>query len=160
MFREQSTGAATGCSSAGGCVNPPFFSWAVLQSAISWAVLRLMSQQPDVHLRQLAKKITYVRSFFGFSSSAYLGFLARGPCELQGSSKTRGKQNGYVSKKALGVLFSGGFFFHEGLFFPLDFFIALVKRLSVRGTQKRDCRLLTAHSPWAKQQDTQSTKSE
>jgi hypothetical protein len=46
----------------------------------------------------------------------------------KGSSKTR-------EKNCTGeIFFAGGF----STFFPFDFFVALVKRLSVRGTQKRD----------------------
>ena len=40
---------------------------------------------------------------------------------------------------------TGGIFFREVSFsppFPFDFFVALVKRLSVRGTQKRDKKVL------------------
>ena len=40
----------------------------------------------------------------------------------------------------LGDFFSGGFFLTP---FPFDFFVALVKRLSVRGTQKRDKKSFT-----------------
>ena len=50
----------------------------------------------------------------------------------KGSSKTR-------EKNCTGeIFFAGGF----STFFPFDFFVALVKRLSVRGTQKRDKKVL------------------
>jgi hypothetical protein len=72
-----------------------------------------------------ARKKKYVRtSFFLVRFWAFLG---------KGSSKTREQQ-----KNHRGNIFSGGGFFFFRFFFPFDFFVALVKRLSVRGTQKRD----------------------
>jgi hypothetical protein len=91
-----------------------------------------IKRENDVHLRQLAKKSTYVLFFFFFS--AFLGVIRQGEFE-----NTRNKIE-CVSEKSTrkiffwGVLFPGGFFD----FFSFDFFVALVKRLSVRETQKRD----------------------
>jgi hypothetical protein len=81
---------------------------------------------------------TYVRNFF---FSAFLGVSRQGEFE-----NTR-KQIEYVSKKNhRGNIFSGGGFLFWVNFltsFPSGFFVALVKRLSVRGTQKRDKKSFT-----------------
>jgi hypothetical protein len=80
-----------------------------------------------------ARKSTYVPFFFFFS--AFLGVSRQGEFE-----NTR-KKNEYVSKKITGEIFLGDFFLLLTPF-PFDFFVALVKRLSVRGTQKRDKKVL------------------
>jgi hypothetical protein len=96
-----------------------------------------IKRENDVHLRQLAKKSAYVIFYFLVRFWAFLG---------KGSSKTREKQLGLiecVSKKIhRGNIFRGGFFFPGGFltFFSFDFFVALLKHLSVRGTQKRDTK--------------------
>jgi hypothetical protein len=92
-----------------------------------------IKRENDVHLRQLAKQSTYVRNFF---VSAFLGVSRQGEFE-----NTR-KQIEYVSKKCTREIFfrGGGDFFSGGgflTFFSFDFFVALVKRLSVRETQKQ-----------------------
>jgi hypothetical protein len=57
------------------------------------------------------------------------------------SENTR-KKIDCVSKKIAGeIIFRGGGIFFRVIFltsFPFDFFVALVKRLPVRGTQRRD----------------------
>jgi hypothetical protein len=63
----------------------------------------------------------------------------------KGSSKTREKKLSTFQKKSPGKYFFGRNFFSGCFFltsFPFDFFVALVKRLSVRGTQKRDKKVL------------------
>jgi hypothetical protein len=57
----------------------------------------------------------------------------------KGSSKTREKKLSAFQKKSPGDFFAGCFVL---TFFPFDFFVALGKRLSVRGTQKRDEKVL------------------
>jgi hypothetical protein len=60
----------------------------------------------------------------------------------QGEFENTRKKFEYVSEKfTTGNIFSGEDFFSGWIcltFFSFDFFVALVKRLSVRGTQKRD----------------------
>jgi hypothetical protein len=59
----------------------------------------------------------------------------------KGSSKTREKKLSTFQKQLPGKYFFGGDFFSGEFFltpFPFDFLVALVKHLSVRGTQKRD----------------------
>jgi hypothetical protein len=90
-------------------------------------------RENDVHLRQLAKKSTHVL-FFLVRFWAFLG---------KGSLKTREKDLSLSTcqKKSPGKYFFKGGFFSGWIFptsFSFDFFVALVKRLSVRGTQKRD----------------------
>jgi hypothetical protein len=102
---------------------------------------RKIKRENDVHLRQLAKKSTYVPSFFlSFFLVRFWAFLGKG------SSKTReNKMSTFQKKNHRGNIFSGGNFFLGDFFltpFPFDFFVALVKRLSVRGTQKRDKKVL------------------
>jgi hypothetical protein len=58
-----------------------------------------IKRENDVHLRQLAKKSTYVPSFFSFFLSAFLGVSRQGEFE-----NTR-KQIEYVSKKTPGKYF-------------------------------------------------------
>jgi hypothetical protein len=99
-------------------------------------------RENDVKLRQLAKKSTYVPSlFFLFFFSAFLGV------SRQGVFKNTRKEFEYVSKKNHrgNIFFGGGSFFWVNFStpFPFDFFVALVKRLSVRGTQKRDKKSFT-----------------
>jgi hypothetical protein len=91
-----------------------------------------------VHLRQLAKKSTYVPFFIFYRS--FLGVSRQGEFE-----NTRKKVE-YVSKKSPGKYFFGGggnFWVIFLTSFPFDFFVALVERLSVRGTQKRDKKSFT-----------------
>jgi hypothetical protein len=80
-----------------------------------------------------ARKKKYVRFFF---------FLVRfWAFPAKGSSKTRFlllvRSRKFHPRE---ILFRGGIFFPGGFFsfFSFDFFVALVKRLSVRGTQKRN----------------------
>jgi hypothetical protein len=65
-----------------------------------------IKRETDVHLRQLAKKSTYVPSSFFFFFSAFLGVSRQGKFE-----NTR-KKFEYVSKKITGEIFfrGGGFF--------------------------------------------------
>jgi hypothetical protein len=61
--------------------------------------------------------------------------------KAKGSSKTREKKLSAFQKNSPGkYFFGGGIFFPGGFFdfFSFEFFVALVKRLSVRETQKRD----------------------
>jgi hypothetical protein len=65
----------------------------------------------------------------------------------QGEFENTAGEIKYISKKKPGNIFSGGgrgvpggFFL---LFFLSAFFVALVKRLSVRGTRKRDKKCVT-----------------
>jgi hypothetical protein len=63
----------------------------------------------------------------------------------KGSSKTREKKIVSFKKNHRGNIFSGGIFFLDDFFkllFLSIFVVALVKRLSVRGTQKRDKKVL------------------
>ena len=64
----------------------------------------------------------------------------------QGEFENTRKKNEYVSKQNhRGNIFSGGKLFVGDFFltsFPFDFFVALVKRLSVRGFQRRDKKVL------------------
>jgi hypothetical protein len=91
-----------------------------------------IKRENDVHLRQLAEKLrTYLLSFFLVRFWAFLG---------KGSSKTREHKLNPFQKNQRGNIFSGGFFLTS---FSFDFFVALVKRLSVRGTQKRDKKSFT-----------------
>jgi hypothetical protein len=69
-----------------------------------------IKRQNDVHLRQLAKKNTYVPSFFFFFKVRFWAFLGKG------SSKTREKKLSTFQKQSRGNIFSGG------NFFPGDFF--------------------------------------
>jgi hypothetical protein len=95
-----------------------------------------IKRENDVHLRQLAQKSTYVPSFFFFFlKSAFLGVSRQGEFE-----NTRNKIE-YVKYFFGGGIFSGFrvIFFN---FFSFQFFVALVKRLSVRGTQRRDKKVL------------------
>jgi hypothetical protein len=69
-----------------------------------------------------ARKTKYVRTSFFFFFSAFLGVSRQGEFE-----NTRKKLSTFP-KKITGEITS----------FPFDFVVALVKRLSVRGTQKRD----------------------
>jgi hypothetical protein len=64
-----------------------------------------IKRENDVHLRQLAKKSTYVPSFFSFFFTAFLGVSRQGEFE-----NTR-KKIEYVSKKSPGKYFFGGDFF-------------------------------------------------
>jgi hypothetical protein len=91
-------------------------------------------RETDVHLRQLAKKSTYVPSFL-FFLVRFWAFLGKG------SSKTQEKFLSTFQKKSPGKYFFGGGFFQ--LLFLSIFVVALVKRLSVRGTQKRDKKSFT-----------------
>jgi hypothetical protein len=87
------------------------------------------------------KKNTYVPSFF-FNRFVLVRF---GAFLGQGSSKTR-KQLSTFLKNTGGIFFRGGFFFRVDFFyffFLSTFLVALVKRLSVRGTQKRDKKCFT-----------------
>jgi hypothetical protein len=63
----------------------------------------------------------------------------------KGSSKTRGTQLSAFPKSSRGKYFFGGGVVWVDFFslFFFRFFIALVKRLSVRGTQKRDQKQIT-----------------
>jgi hypothetical protein len=79
-----------------------------------------------------ARKKKYVRTFF----ILFLFFSAFLGVSRQGSSKTREEKIEYVSKKKSPGKYLFGCFFLTS--FPFDFFVALVKRLSVRGTQRRD----------------------
>jgi hypothetical protein len=90
-----------------------------------------------------ARKTKYVRTyFFFFFFSAFLGVSRQGEFEYTRHEK----KIEYVSKKNTGEIFFPGEEFFLGdfsTFFPFDFFVALVKRLSVmRGTQKRDKKVL------------------
>jgi hypothetical protein len=87
-----------------------------------------------------ARKKKYVRTFFFFFFfyCVFVRFSARGVQKHE-------KKIEYVSKKNTGeIFFSGEELFLEifQLFFLSIFFVALVKRLSVRGTQKRDKKVL------------------
>jgi hypothetical protein len=62
----------------------------------------------------------------------------------QGEFENTRKQIECVSKRLAGEIFFRGEIFFPGIFltfFLSDFFVALVKRLSVRGTQKRDKKM-------------------
>jgi hypothetical protein len=99
-----------------------------------------IKRENDVHLRQLAKKSTYVPSLFFFIFfSAFLGVSRQGEFE-----NTRNFLSTFQKKKPGKYFFRGKIFFlgDFSTFFPFDFFVALVKRLSVRGTQKRDKKVL------------------
>jgi hypothetical protein len=67
-------------------------------------------------------------------------FFGRFSASGKGSSKTRETNLSTLSKTSPGNLFSGDFFPGGFLLLPFlsAFFVALVKRLSVRGTQKRN----------------------
>jgi hypothetical protein len=87
-----------------------------------------------------ARKKKYVRTFFIF-----IIFLVRFWAFLgKESSKTREKELSTFQKKNRGNIFSGadfflGDFFNSFIFHLfIEFLVALVKHLSVRGTQKRD----------------------
>jgi hypothetical protein len=72
-------------------------------------------RENDVHLRQLAKKITYV--FFYFFLVRFWAFLGKG------SSKTREQKLSTFQKKSPGkYFFGGGIRRRRGDFFPGDFF--------------------------------------
>jgi hypothetical protein len=78
-----------------------------------------------VHLRQLAKQITY-QLLFSFFFSAFLGVFWQGEGEFK---NTRNKSNTFqFQNKTPGKYFLGRFF----LFFNFGFSVALVKRLSVK----------------------------
>jgi hypothetical protein len=89
-----------------------------------------IKRENDVHLRQLAKKSTYVPSFyFLFFFSAFLGV------SRQGEFKNTRKKNEYVSKKNhRGNIFSGADFFRVfflgEVFQPLFLSIFLLRWLS------------------------------
>jgi len=87
------------------------------------------------------KKVrTYLLFLCVFFLCAFLGV------SRQGGSKTRETFFECVSKKIAGEIFiRGGIFFPGGFFLLLFlsiFVVALVKRLSVRGTQRRDEKVL------------------
>jgi hypothetical protein len=86
-----------------------------------------------------ARKKKYVRAFFFFLFFWVVRFWA---FLGKGSSKTREKKLSTFPKKSPGNFFLGDFFLTS---FPFDFFVALVKRLSVRGTQKRDKKITSSH---------------
>jgi hypothetical protein len=72
-----------------------------------------IKQENDVHLRQLAKKSTYVPFFFLVRFWAFLG---------KGSSKTRKTFLSTFQKKTPGkYFFGGGFFFWMNLFNSYSF---------------------------------------
>jgi hypothetical protein len=73
------------------------------------------SRETDVHLRQLAKKSTYVPSPF-FFKVRFWAFLGKG------SSKTREKKLSTFQKKSPGkYFFGGGIFFWVNLFNSFSF---------------------------------------
>jgi hypothetical protein len=65
-------------------------------------------RENDVHLRQLAKKSTYVPSFFSFFLVRFWAFLGKG------SSKTREKK---LSTLCVSKQITGEMFFRGGIFF-------------------------------------------
>jgi hypothetical protein len=69
------------------------------------------NRENDVHLRQLAKKSTYVPSFFFFFLVHFWAFLGKG------SSKKREKKMSTFQKKIAGEIF-----FRGGIFFRVIFF--------------------------------------
>jgi hypothetical protein len=77
-------------------------------------------RENDVHLRQLAKKSTYVPPFFFFFLVRFWAFLGKG------SSKTREKKFSTFQKQSPGKYFSGGGIFFRVIFltsFPFDFLL-------------------------------------
>jgi hypothetical protein len=80
--------------------------WAVSSGTPWQGATEKIKRENDVHLRQLAKKSTYVPSFFFFFFSAFLGVSRQGDFE-----NTR-KKIEYVSKQITGeIFFWGGIFF-------------------------------------------------
>jgi hypothetical protein len=98
-----------------------------------------IKRENDVRLRQLANKSTYC-TFFYFYFILLVRFWALGVSRQGEFENTRNKlstfQKNSPGKYFFGFrgVFSGVFFL---TFFSFVFFVALVKRLSVRGTQKR-----------------------
>jgi hypothetical protein len=89
--------------------------------------------------RKNNKKVRTYLLFFSFFLVRFWAFLGKG------SSKTREKKLS-LKKNHRGNIFSGGRnFFWVICFnsFSFDFFVALDKRLSVKGTQKRDKKSFT-----------------
>jgi hypothetical protein len=75
------------------------------------AAAERIKRETDVHLRQLAKKSTYVPTFFLVRFWAFLG---------KGSSKTREKQLVRFKKN------------HRGFFFRVDFFTFFFRLILLR----------------------------
>ena len=67
-----------------------------------------IKRENDVHLRQLAKKSTYVPSFFFFFESAFLGVSRQGEFE-----NTRKKMSTFQKKITGEIFFRGNFFLGE-----------------------------------------------
>jgi hypothetical protein len=85
-----------------------------------------------------ARKNKYVATcLFYYCFSAFLGVSRQGEFE---NENTRFFLSTFHKNSPGKYFFGGGFFFRVDFltFFPFDFFVALVKRLSVRETQKRD----------------------
>jgi hypothetical protein len=95
---------------------------------------RTIKPETDVHLRQLAKTSTYVHLLlFLVRFWAFLGKV---------SSKTRENKLSAFPKVHRGEFGGGGGGGWQVDFFSRLFVVALVKRLSGRGTQKRDKNVL------------------
>jgi hypothetical protein len=78
--------------------------YALSDSLYAQGAAEKIKRENDVHLRQLAKKSTYVPTFFFFFKCVFGRFSARGVRKHE-------KKNEYVSKKnRRGNIFSGGIF--------------------------------------------------